>query len=349
MFLTGSSCAVFAQTTQDTVPLDRRAMDTIFSSTESRPVNRSQGTTGANPGTTSGSVGTNQSGTWNNNQTGTGSLNDDQPTTNTSTGNYSAYNANAYSNITTVPSYIQYSFTQAYPMANNVSWQQSTDWYRATYLVNGRNMHVYYGPNGSSYALALPVIQSYVPEEVISKAMSMHGNNLYSITGGKSVDGQEIYHVTLMDNGETRTEWMSADGSTVANAYRTDDANAALDPSMNNGQMNNNQQMNNGQLNSNGNQMNNGQLNNSTNQMNNGQLNNSNNQMNQSTNNGTGTLGTNTGTSGTELNAAGTTGSTTGTNGTTGTTGTSGTTGTTGTTGSGSTGSGTSKKKPGNQ
>ncbi|HEY0057588.1 MAG TPA: hypothetical protein VGB56_00550, partial [Flavisolibacter sp.] len=189
MLLLGSTCALFAQTTGTTqsAPPDRRAMDTMFSAT--------------------------------------GDDQAEQTTTNTSTGTYSAYGA--YTSINSAPTYIQYSFTQSYPTATNVTWHQATDWYRASYMVNGRNMNVYYGPNGSSYAVALPVIQSYVPEDVISRAMSTHGQNLYSITGVKTAEGQDAYHVTLIENGQTRSEWVGADGSTIANAYRTDDANAA--------------------------------------------------------------------------------------------------------------------------
>lgn len=204
MLLLGSTCALFAQTTGTTqsAPPDRRALDTMFSAT--------------------------------------GDDQGEQTTTNTSTGTYSAYGA--YTSINSAPTYIQYSFTQSYPTASNVAWHQATDWYRASYMVNGRNMNVYYGPNGSSYAVALPVIQSYVPEDVISKAMSMHGQNLYSITGVKTAEGQDAYHVTLLENGQTRSEWIGADGSMISNAYRTDDANAAQG-TMSNGS---NQSLNNG-------------------------------------------------------------------------------------------------------
>lgn len=242
MLLLGSTCAVFAQTTGTTqsAPPDRRAMDTMFSATG-----------------------------------------DDQAeltTTNTSTGTYSAYGT--YTSVNTAPLYIQQSFMQTYPTAADVAWYQATDWYRASYMMNGRSMNVYYGPNGSNYAVALPVIQSYVPEEVISKAIGMHGQNLYSITSVRTAEGQEAYHITLIENGQTRSEWVGTDGSTIANAYRTDDANAAWGAP-------NNSQWNNNQMNSNSTQMNNNNM---------GSLDN----------------GTTSGTTGSTLNTTGTTGTTSG-------------------------------------
>lgn len=197
MLLLGSTCALFAQT-ETTTPPDRRAMDTMFSTT--------------------------------------GDDQEELTTTNTSTGTYSAYGT--YTSIPLAPTYIQHSFTQSYPMAGNVTWHQATDWYRASYMANGRSMNVYYGPNGSSYAVALPVIQSYVPEEVISWAINTHGQNLYSITGVRTSEGQDAYNVTLIENGTSRSEWVRADGSAITNAYRTDEA------TMTNSQWNNNEQMN---------------------------------------------------------------------------------------------------------
>jgi hypothetical protein len=128
-----------------------------------------------------------------------------------STGNY-----NAFGPVTTVPSHTQGYLMRDYPTAGTATWQQSNNWYRATFLQNNRNMMVYYAPNGDNYAVALPVIQSFVPEEVVTSALNSHGNNVYSINRMRGANGQEVYAVTLLENGVSRTEYLMADGSSVA-------------------------------------------------------------------------------------------------------------------------------------
>jgi hypothetical protein len=128
-----------------------------------------------------------------------------------STGSY-----NAYSSTANVPQSTQYFLIRDYPSATNPVWEQSGNWYRATYLNNNRNMQVYYSPNGTGYTVALPVIQSWVPEDVITTALSHFGNNIYAINKVRGANGQEVYQVTLLENGAARTEFLNADGSSVA-------------------------------------------------------------------------------------------------------------------------------------
>jgi hypothetical protein len=87
----------------------------------------------------------------------------------TSAGNYKAYNA---------PNNIRMNFHSAYPNATNVSWPPVKEWWFANYTENNRLMHVYYGPNGTSYSIALPAIENRIPEDVITKAIGQFGNNI---------------------------------------------------------------------------------------------------------------------------------------------------------------------------
>lgn len=132
-------------------------------------------------------------------------------TTQTSTNFY-----NAYGTVVNVPATTQSYLMRDYPSANNVTWQQSGDWYRANYINNNRNMQVYYAPNGNSFTVALPVIQSWVPEEVVTSALHLYGTNIYSINKIKGASGQELYQVTILDNGTSRSEYLNANGGTVA-------------------------------------------------------------------------------------------------------------------------------------
>lgn len=132
---------------------------------------------------------------------------------------------NAYGPALNVPSSTQYYLLRDYPMATNTTWETSGEWYRANVINNNRNMQVYYAPNGNSYTVALPVIQSWVPEEVVTSALNMYGSNIYSVNKIKGASGQDLYQVTLLENGMSRMEYLNPDGTTVAavDVFRTDD------------------------------------------------------------------------------------------------------------------------------
>jgi hypothetical protein len=141
----------------------------------------------------------------------------------------STTNSAAYS--VSVPASVQTTFTTAYPAAGSVTWQQSGDWYRARYRENGRLMEASYREDGKSFTRAAsPVLRTYVPEEVVNKALDMYGMNVYAIAMTKGAEGQSMYNVTLIENGQSKTEWMNEDGSTVMSPYRTeaDDASANM-------------------------------------------------------------------------------------------------------------------------
>lgn len=124
----------------------------------------------------------------------------------------------------TVPASVQTSFQAAYPaVTGNVIWSQSGDWYTARYMDNGRIMESSYREDGKTFTRTVsPLMHSYVPEEVLAAATSHYGVNLYSITQSKGAGG-DVYNVTIIENGQSRTEWINADGSMVANPYRTEE------------------------------------------------------------------------------------------------------------------------------
>jgi len=72
-------------------------------------------------------------------------------------------------------------------------------------------------------AMMSPVRKSFVPDEIVNQAIQKYGANLYAIGSSKGSDGQDMYHVTLIENGQSRTEWMNADGSTADNHFRKAD------------------------------------------------------------------------------------------------------------------------------
>lgn len=146
--------------------------------------------------------------------------------------NQNARNVNATSyndygnNVANAPASFQSSFTKDYPAAANVTWQQSGDQWRASYNNGGRITNVYYALNGANYSVSLPVLNTYVPEELVSKAVNMHSGNLYSITIIKGAEGQNVLGVTMLDNGLSRIEFIGEDGAMVTNAFRADSGSA---------------------------------------------------------------------------------------------------------------------------
>jgi hypothetical protein len=155
------------------------------------------------------------------------SLNTDYNTmqdSNTTTLQSSVGNYNAYRVTTNVPFETQNYLVRDYPTAVNPTWEQAGDWYRASYLNSNRNMNVYYSPNGSGYTVALPVVQSWVPEEVITSALNTYGNSIYSVNRVRGLNGQDVYAVTVIDGGVARTEYLAADGKTMAaiDVFRND-------------------------------------------------------------------------------------------------------------------------------
>ncbi len=129
----------------------------------------------------------------------------------------------------TVPVSIQASFGASYPQITNTSWQQSGDWYQARYVENGMIRQVSYREDGKVLnTMFSPIRRSYVPDEMVSQAIEKYGASLYAIGATKGSDGQEIYHVTVIENGQSRTEWMNANGTASENQFRkTEEATAA--------------------------------------------------------------------------------------------------------------------------
>jgi len=139
------------------------------------------------------------------------------------TGSLGSTSANAAYSVS-VPTSIQSSFSTAYPtVGSSVVWQQSGDWYRARYMENGKLMEASYREDGKSFTRAAsPIMRTYVPEETVNRVMQQYGMNVYAIAAAKGADGQNVYNVTLIENGQSRTEWMNEDGSPIQSPYRTE-------------------------------------------------------------------------------------------------------------------------------
>lgn len=150
-----------------------------------------------------------------------------------SAGSYQAYSGTA---VTALPYHVQQNFGKDFPstMGNQYSWNQYGDWFSTQYTSNGRLMQYFYDERGRGYALSLPVIQTYVPEDVVDKALQKYGSHLYSIGTIKTGEGKSAYQIGLLDRGQLHNEYLNEDGSAVAGVWRVEELtstteNAAMD------------------------------------------------------------------------------------------------------------------------
>ena len=140
-------------------------------------------------------------------------MNAQQPTV-----SYQATNSNAPMDITT-------HFSTTHPGVTVISWQPMGDYWYATYKSdNNRLIHVYYSTQpwymysmqerNTGVIEALPVLNTFVREAVITSAIDNYGNDLYSITALKpTTAGTEgSYVVTVIKNGVSDRVMMNGQG-----------------------------------------------------------------------------------------------------------------------------------------
>lgn len=135
-----------------------------------------------------------------------------------------------------IPNYVQMNFQTQHPSVSNLTWTTSTaDWYHGYYSdANGRYTHVYYSTDPyynvayyperiTGYTVSLPVLQTYVPDAVITTATNLYKQNLYDITAMKGNNAQEMYLVRVMDNGELKNMYIDANGTAVTDYIRIEE------------------------------------------------------------------------------------------------------------------------------
>ncbi|HYC40676.1 MAG TPA: hypothetical protein VEB63_09320 [Chitinophagaceae bacterium] len=124
-----------------------------------------------------------------------------------------------------VPMHIRTSFEVTNPNITVVTWEPLRDWWVASYMENNRVMHVYFNPAGESFNVALPVLQTFVPDAVINTALSRFGNAVYDIARMKGANHDELYVVRLLESGTARSVWMDANGTEVTDVFIVHTAN----------------------------------------------------------------------------------------------------------------------------
>ncbi|HEX7845914.1 MAG TPA: hypothetical protein VF476_08960, partial [Chitinophagaceae bacterium] len=104
-----------------------------------------------------------------------------------------------------VPATIRTNFQLTYPAVTEVKWMPVNDWWYATYKDDNDmivrvyyNTQPYYLGKNESFRMALPVLNTYIPDDIIAAAINNYGNELFSITAAKPDETGQTYHVTLI-------------------------------------------------------------------------------------------------------------------------------------------------------
>jgi hypothetical protein len=87
---------------------------------------------------------------------------------------------------------------------------------------------------GAAAPAALPLFETFVPQEAANVATSKYGKALYSIKQLRVASDDSAYQVALMESGQTRLEWIGGDGNIVTNIYRVDTGEMANQMNPNN-------------------------------------------------------------------------------------------------------------------
>ncbi len=140
---------------------------------------------------------------------------DNSVTTSVSSSNYNAYGTVAVD----VPTTVRYSFQKDYPTITNAQWYQTPNGQLRVMYKDANNQDVdvyYYGGSAQSYMVSMPVMQSFTSEDIVAKAKSMFGLNVYDINRVKAANNEYVYHLRLLDNGQVKSVWLSEQGNEVA-------------------------------------------------------------------------------------------------------------------------------------
>ena len=142
---------------------------------------------------------------------------------------------NAYGAFTaTAPDYVNSYVIRYFPTATDVRWRQAGEWWHGYYLEAGMPMHVYYNNAGETFRVAIPVRQSLIPDNVVTTVVGLYGPMVYDVNTIKGTNGQDIYHVRLLEDGNLVHKYLNADGTEAIDVWRIDVADSDLHSGMNN-------------------------------------------------------------------------------------------------------------------
>jgi len=109
--------------------------------------------------------------------------------------------------VATVPPVVQQCVQSDARSIAALKWQQLSDnWWRASYLVGKQPFTKVCGYNNQEVSIALPVRETFIEPEVISNLIAKYGPEIYDITKVKGSDGQDLFVVRVLRQGQIRIE-----------------------------------------------------------------------------------------------------------------------------------------------
>jgi hypothetical protein len=117
----------------------------------------------------------------------------------------------------TVPVYVDRSFKMTYPAASRTVWYRvNDDWWRVTYMDNGPWLTLGYDTRGISYPIALPVLETAIPNDVVNAVVNRF-NSVYDIseTIGSNYQTQYLVRTLGAADGQVKTWRVNAAGIDV--------------------------------------------------------------------------------------------------------------------------------------
>lgn len=130
------------------------------------------------------------------------------------------YKGEPSNKVSGIPEPVLIRFMAVHTDPASATWETKNGWWHASYRGNETSMvHVYYSmepyyqvpiPDREvDFKVILPVVNTYIPPYIITKAITVYGTQLYSITKLKMADNQDVYQLGLIENGNVRTVWMN--------------------------------------------------------------------------------------------------------------------------------------------
>lgn len=104
-----------------------------------------------------------------------------------------------------IPATVQNSFDRFFAQATEVNWEETTNWYKASFQLNGQYLTAYYAPDGRPIAISRNLTTSNLPLHLLGHLKQYMSNAWVSDLFELSSHGNTTYYVTLDNADETLT------------------------------------------------------------------------------------------------------------------------------------------------
>jgi hypothetical protein len=101
-------------------------------------------------------------------------------------------------------------FKKEFAEAQNVQWESTKDFAKATFSIHGQVMFAYYNAEGKTLAVTRNIVASQLPISLLAEVKKNYGDYWISDLFEMSSDNETNYYITL-ENGDQKIVLKSAD------------------------------------------------------------------------------------------------------------------------------------------